>query len=819
MASRGSRSRGSEIPDAAAADRGRRIRDQQRALRRRALAWHVRRILRLVGRLALVALLVAAAGAAAVVFLFVRYSSDPNLPTLSGIADYRPKTLIKVVDREGKLIGELGAERRTLIPYAQIPKVLVEAVIAAEDADFFKHKGIDYSAVVRAALANLISARYAQGFSTITQQVVKQLLLTPDKTLRRKVQEVILARRLTEKLSKEEILEIYLNHMYFGHGRYGCEEAAQFYFAKPVGKIDAAEAALLAALLQSPERLSPRKHREAAKTRQRYVLGQMAHYGYIHRATARALAARPIVLAPEPPARINVAPEAVDAVYRRLVDIYGAERVATLGATVKTTIDLRLQEAARQVVERGLEELDGRQGYSGPSQHLSGKTLKAHRARLAAEHGKAKGIPEGKIIDAIVERLERNRDNPAAGRLILDLGGELAAVDLAAETRYATGRKPLADRFTPGDIVRVRLAPERRRGGTKERPVALELGPQAAMVVMDPTTREVLALVGGYGFRPGGFDRSLRAHRQSGSAFKPFVYATAIESRRYTAASLINDSPEVYSAWKPQNYEKEAFRGAVRLRVALKDSINTVPIKLLADLGLPLVRDIAQRTGITSPLPDSLGLSAALGTGLVTPIELANAYATFAAGGMRAAPRFVTAVGEEIMTPPSPEPALSAETAYILVSLMRSVADEGTGRAAGLRLRRPIAGKTGTSSDNKDAWFIGFSPDLLAAVWVGFDDGHKLGRGEVAGRAALPLWIELMARALATRRVRDFPQPPAIVVTRIDPASGLLAGPGSEGIAEVFLQGTTPHETAPAPGQEASADKLLLEGPGGRAVP
>jgi penicillin-binding protein 1A len=695
-------------------------------------------------------------------------------------------------------------------------------VVAAEDATFFEHRGVDYRGMLRAAVEDLLRGRFAQGGSTITQQVIKQLLLTPEKTVRRKVQEIILARRISEHLTKEEVLTIYLNHSYFGHGRYGCEEAARFYFGKSVSDIDAAEAALLAGIVQRPERLSPHKHPEAAKRRQSYVLGQMSRLGFLDHATAEKLVRAPIVVVPESAAKPGFAPEAVSEVIRLL-----SERArekgggTTSGLTVRTTIDWRLQDLARQAVERGLEEVDERQGFRGPSGHRAGAALERHRAMLE-ERWKGKLDP-GDIAEGIVVRVDRGGGAPP--RLVVDVGGKLGAVDLGAEPRYGRGGgKPLADRWKAGDLVRVRAAPERARGGGRKEgedeadgdaeallPLALELGPQAAMVVMIPRSREVLALVGGYGYRPGGFDRSLKAVRQPGSAFKPFVFAAAIDEGAYTAASIVNDAPEVYDLWKPQNYDKEAFRGPIRLRTALAHSVNTVAIKLLADIGLPEVRELAGRAGITTPQPESLGLSMALGAGSVTPIELCNAFATFPGGGAYLPPRFLTAVGSENVAVTPGQPSMRPETAFVLVSLMRSVTEEGTARAAGAKLRRPIAGKTGTSNDGKDAWFVGFSPDLIAAVWVGFDDGRRLGQGETGARTALPIWIDFMSKALADQQIRDFDQPPGIVVAPIDPATGLRAAPGSVAIDEVFIEGTAPAEVAPAQGEEGNADKILLE--------
>jgi penicillin-binding protein 1A len=780
------------------------------------------------------------AGVAGLVTMFAYYGSDPKLPKISKLDDFHPKQVTRILDRTGAPVGELGLEKRTVIPYATIPKLLVHAVVAAEDADYFNHEGIDYRGMLRAFIENVLRGRTAQGGSTITQQVVKTMLLTPERTLRRKVQEIILARQLSQKLSKEEVLGLYLNQIYYGHGRYGCEEAARYYFGKSVRDVNLAEAALLAGLPQSPERLSPRKHPDAAKTRQRYVLGQMAERGFITRAVADKTAAEPIRLAKEPLAARGMAAEAVDGVARVL-----AERnvdAGESGVTVQTTIDARLQTLARESLERGLEDLDARQGFRGPSGHLTGKALDKHHAELARLYGdgtevvtveaapargKAKAAPAPKqtrlpkgrplrdsdVVEGLVTRVEKDAADPKKAKLFLYVGQGEGAVDLALEPRYGKGGKPLADRFVPGDLVRVRLANERPHAEGGPIPLALELGPQAAMVVLDPQTHDVLALVGGYDYRPGAFDRSQRAQRQPGSAFKPIVYAAAIEAKKITPATIINDSPEVYALWKPQNYEKEEFRGPVRVRTALAHSINTVAIKVLSEVGIPQAKAVATRMGVTSPLPDELGLAMALGAMSMTPLELANVYATFASGGQRGQTSLVRAIGAEALPPAKLEPAISPDVAYVMTSLMRSVLDEGTARGAAQRLRRPAAGKTGTSNGQRDAWFVGYTPELLAAVWVGFDDMHKLGRGEAGGKTAAPIWVDFMTKALAGKPTKDFTPPPGVVIQRIDKASGLLAPPGQDAntLDEVFLDGTAPTEQAPAAGEEQSADKLLME--------
>jgi penicillin-binding protein 1A len=781
----------------------------------------VARLLRAAVGLGLLAVVLGGAG---LIGLFVYFGNDARLPAVESLRDYRPKQVTRLLDRNGAVIAELGAEKRTFVPYAEIPKILIDAVVSAEDADYWHHDGLDYRGMVRAFVENVLRGRTAQGGSTITQQVIKTFLLTPERTLRRKVQEIILARRLSQKLSKEQILELYLNQIYYGHGRYGCEEAARFFFGKSVRQIDVAEAALLAGLPQSPERLSPRKHPEAAKTRQRYVLGQLVERGYLDRATAEKLAKAPIVISRDTAPSPELAAEAVDEVSRWLNERFQDQPVAELGLRVQTTIDAKLQAQARQALEHGLEEVDARQGFRGPDGHVTGKALIKHRAALAVSRA-GKNPPQ--IYDGIVVATERNPMDPRLGQLVVDVGGQSGVVDLSLEPRYTKGTKPLLDRFTEGDLVRVRLAPDRAHPDTKidlkkvnpnaEGPLlslALDLGPQAAMIVMNPLTKQILAEVGGYDFRPGGFNRAARAVRIPGSAFKPILYAAAIESRRFTAASIVNDAPDVYDRWKPQNYEKEEFRGPVRLRVALAHSINTVAIKLLEQVGIPAVKGMAGRVGVTSPIADDVGLALALGATTVHPLEMANAYSTFAAGGLRADPVLVTKVGDEVISPAAPVAAISPDVAYVVVSLMRSVIQEGTAASAAGRLRRPAAGKTGTSNALRDAWFIGFTPELLAAVWVGFDDQKKLGRGEAGAKTALPIWTDFMVKALAGQPVRDFVQPPGIVVQRIDKATGLLPAPGKEagpdGFDEVFLDGTAPTETAPAAGQDQTADELLL---------
>src|SRR5580765_125738 len=380
------------------------------------------------GRAFIAGVLACFAGVAVVVGMFIYYGSDPKLPNLSRLDEYHPKQVTRILDRNNVPIGELGSEKRTVVPFSAMPKILVQAVVAAEDADYFKHGGVDYMGMARAFITNVLRGRKAQGGSTITQQVIKNLLLTPERSMKRKVQEIILAHRLSEKLSKEDVLALYLNQIYYGHGRYGCEEAARYFFGKSIRDVDLAEASLLAGLPQSPERLSPRKHPEAAKARQRYVLGQMADHGFIERKEAERIAAQPIRLARETAAARGVAAEEVDVVARFLSDKMGESAAFEAGTTVSTTLDARLQEVARTSLERGLEDLDARQGFRGPSGHVTGKMVDLQRHELGKTYQKF--LKGSEIIEGIVLRSEKDKtspNSPKLGKLFVDVGAGVPA--------------------------------------------------------------------------------------------------------------------------------------------------------------------------------------------------------------------------------------------------------------------------------------------------------------------------------------------------------------------------------------------------------
>lgn len=729
-------------------------------------------------------------GLGTVVGVFAYYGRATELPRMGSLRDYHPPLVTRIFDRNGLLVGEISAERRTVVPYERIPTMLIKAVVAAEDAAFFEHRGLNYLGMLRAFVTNLRAGRFVQGGSSITQQVVKTFVLSPERTMRRKVQEVILARRVETELSKEEILYLYLNQIYFGHGRYGVQEASRFFFGRDVDKLGVGELALLAGLPNSPERLSPFKHPDAAKRRQAYVLARMAKLGVISEAEARRLIEAPIRVVKSRRPFLNEAPEYMDVVRGELARLHGEERLANLGLTVYTALDVKLQMAAREAVQWGLSAIDARQGFRGRVAHLKGKRLTQTLARLRARQAE---IKEGGRYQAVVTAVDDGEE-----QLQVDLGSRTGRVLLGADSRYNPQEHAPSKRFQVGDLIWVRADGE---------DFAFDGGPQAALVAMEPETGAVLALVGGYSFHPGDFDRARRALRQPGSAFKPFIYAAALDTGRFTAASIFDDTPVQFGKWEPKNYDG-VYRGPVRLREALTHSINTVTAKLLEKVTVPPVHKLAAAAGIRSALVNDLTL--ALGTASVTPLELAVAYSTIANGGRRVEPQFIVRVGNQPVRAAEPQQALRPEVAYLVTSLMQSVVQEGTGRRA-TRLGRPVAGKTGTTNDQKDAWFVGFTPQLVAVVWVGFDTPRPLGRNETGGQAALPVWVRFMKKALAGKPKLPFKQPPGVVVKRIDPATGLLAPEGAtEVLDEVFLEGSEPRETATPPDQ-VNPDTILMK--------
>ncbi len=752
------------------------------------------------GRLGRIVLWTAVAGAlAAGVFAFVLWREiSAELPPVDQIVHYQPPVATRIYGDDGSLIGEFYVERRYLVPLDAIPQHVRLAFLAAEDADFYKHRGIDPASIVRAFLANVLHHQVVQGGSTITQQVVKQLLLTPERSYERKLKELVLALRLETKLSKDDILYLYLNQIYFGAGAYGVAAAAREFFDRGVEELSLAQAALLAGLPQAPSRYDPQRRPQQAIGRQRYVLQRMRENGFITPEEHQAAIAEQLVFAPRRPATYLAAPWYVEHVRRVLEERYGGTAPYQLGLQVYTAVNVELQRAAEEAVRAGLRELDGRQGFRGPVHHIDPRKVDSFLAREAAtkplDAGRARGVivdvrPQGLGVRTAWER------------------GFLPAAALAWGTRKLA---PAA--FKPGDVIAVTVTEEAVGGAAR---FALDQEPQVegALVAIDPYTGEVKAMVGGYDFRRSQFNRAVQAKRQPGSAFKPLIYAAAME-HGYTPASIVLDAPIALDngnqpPWMPRNYENKYY-GPTPLRYALARSLNTVTVRLVDAMGIKPVLASLPRFGFQGPLPRNLSI--ALGSTEVTPLELTRAYGVFATLGKRFDPIFITRVTDREGDPlefsgtrPHFERVMSPEIAYVITDMMKTVVEHGTGRKAA-ELGRPVAGKTGTTNDTHDAWFLGFTPDLLAGVWVGFDSERSLGKTETGGHAAAPIWTAFMKKAVADRPVVDFRVPEGVSFVQVDRATGLRASEGTEAELEVFVKGSEPKEYAPPPGEAAAAE-------------
>lgn len=770
----------------------------------------LRRILLWSGAAFLVLLL---AGFIAVLVVLDKYSD--GLPSVEDLREkYGPPQVSRVYARDERtVIGEFFAEegRRTVVPLEDIPRIMIEAVIAAEDARFRSHAGLDWFGMVRSLVVNVWKGYYAQGGSTLTQQVVRTFYLGREKTLERKVKEVLLARMVEQHLSKDQILFLYLNQICFGHGRYGVEEAARFYFGKGVREVTLAEAALLAALPKGPAIYSPRVSPEKAVARRHYVLRQMERNGFITTEQMRSADAEPIRLAPVPEGMPGWSAEFAEAVRAELSERIGEIELARGGYRIVTTLDPALQRAARRIVVERLREVDARHGYRGPLRRLPGDAVPPPGGTVLPDDA----MPEPNRI--YVGRVVSTDD--AAGTIRFRVGAAEGEVRLSAFPRYAPeGSRPSVFAEV-GARARVRFLRPPEPDGRGE--LRLELGPEAAVVLIAPATGEVVAMVGSSTGGVGEFNRVMQARRQPGSAFKPLVYLSALEARRVTPATVLDDAPVAYGAWRPRN-AGDRFLGPIPAREALARSVNVVAVKLLEETGIDRTLALARSLGIASPLRRELTL--ALGASETTPLELASAMAVVAAGGVRRTPTLIREIrhadgGLVDLGRPAPTRIVSAAAAFVLTDMLRSVIEDpdGTAHEAAGRLGRSAAGKTGTSTDARDAWFVGFTPDWVAGVWVGFDDNLPLAgeeppglsradraarrrHAESGGRTALPIWVDLMRAAHADRPETPFSRPAGVTTAIIDPATGLLAGPETPGARrEWFIEGTAPVERAPVP--------------------
>lgn len=846
-----------------------------------------------------------------VVALFLMYVSS-TLPKLVTVKDYDPLVVSEVFDRNGAVIGEFFRERRTVVPYEQIPQKLVQAFIAAEDSTFFQHSGINYFAIARAALANLKAGRKVQGGSTITQQTAKTLLLSSEKTYIRKVKDVLLAYKMEENLSKADILYLYLNQIYLGQGAYGVAEAAKVYFRKELKDLTIAEMAVLAGLPQAPSRYSPIYQPGRAKERQLYVLGRMAEEKFITQDDAKKFSEDPLTVY----IRKNYADEApyfLETVRLHLVKVLGEEQVLNKGLRIHTSIDLAFQKRAQEAVRDGLRALDKRQGYRGAEKNLTDAKeiadfLVKSRNELIDEKNQKRIIYKDGLTDALgalnLEKKENQKNIPYYiatnqivpavvtkvddqwGLVYIRFAESKGIIDLES-MKWARTPNPeqvsdqapvtkVSEVLKTGDVIKIKVIGEsfsspriadiladmaRKQKKNYKRPetlpvikdyanVELEQDPiaEGALISFGLNSRHVLSLVGGYDFARSEYNRALQAARQTGSAFKPLVYAAALDNG-FAPNSVLIDAPVVYEEqvegqgdveevkkWKPGNYDTK-FGGDILFRNALIKSKNIPTIKILEKVGVSNVASYARRLGIFSPL--NLDLSLGLGSSGVTLYEITKAFSVFPNGGKKFSPIFIlkvqSAQGQTLLENVSmdtryenelreldekfeterqayliadddakkkypklyftdPEQLISPQTAYLMNSILTGVVAEPGGTGGGARaLGKTVAAKTGTTNGYFDTWFIGYSPAIATGVWVGLDQEKTLGRGETGGRTALPIWNEYMETALKDIPNKSFDVPNNIVFVSIDNETGKLASANSQHVVkQAFLEGTEP---------------------------
>ena len=720
-----------------------------------------------------------------------------SMPDASDLADYRPPTATRVYAWDGTLIGEFSRERRIYVPYDQVPPKLAEAFLAAEDHNFFRHQGIDVGGLGRAVVKDLwngMRGKRFEGGSTITQQVAKNVLLTNDPTIGRKLKEAILARRLEQTLTKEQILDLYLNEIWLGYRSYGVGAAAYNYFGKSLGDLDLAEMAYLAALPKGPDNYQPVTHKAAAIVRRNWILGQMVELGWVSRAEGQAAMKEDLKVQTSPSrAHYRDADYFVEEVRQEALGSLG-QKLNEGGYYMRTTLDPRLQSVAREALMKGLETYDRRKGWRGAWGHVA--TLEDwERAAKAISQPSERRAWRAAVIEDVAGNSAR-----------VQVAGERPGEILPQDVRWAIAGKGL----TRGDLVFVEPA---EGGGYNLRQVPQVNG---AIVVVEPTSGRVLALVGGYSYSLSKFNRATQAMRQPGSAFKPFVYATALENG-YTPASEVLDAPiELRGAsadetWKPRNYENKYY-GMLTLRKGLELSRNTMTVRLAQAIGMQKIRDTAIRAGVVNDMSPVLAM--ALGAGETTPFKLTGAYAAFLNGGRKVEPHLIELVqdregktvyradkrdcpscsgpyqGED---PPTLQPGgkqiFDPITAYQMTSMMQDVVAHGTGYAAHV-LGSEYGGKTGTTNEYRSAWFVGFNPQMIVGVFVGFDDNRSLGENQTGAAAAVPIFIDFMAQAMRGHAVGQFRAP--------DDAKFLLVN----GRNEAFRNGTQPRGARPLAGPQ-----------------
>lgn len=744
-----------------------------------------------------------------------------DLPEIDRLRDVELQVPLRVYSKDEKLIAEFGEKRRQPVTYSEVPEAMIQAFLAAEDDRFFVHPGVDYQGLIRAAVDVIRTGKKSQGGSTITMQVARNFFLSKEKTYSRKLNEIFLSLKIEQGLSKEQILELYLNKIYLGNRSYGIAAAAQVYYGRTLNELSLAQTAMVAGLPKAPSKYNPLANPQRALVRRNYVLGRMHTLGFIDDNKYKTAIDEPISAKLHAAGVELYSPYIAEMVRSDIFSKYGDDTY-TKGYRVYTTIDSQLQQRATSSLRMALNDFDRRHGYRGPEAQIPlpdnadastwSKALSGYRTVGNLTPGIVTKVEDKKVNVFLADKQEIEIDwkGLSWARLYID------------QNKVGPKLKSASDILHVGDIIRVQRTDERWL-------LAVLPNVSGAIVSINPNDGAINALSGGFDFFASKFNRVIQAQRQPGSNFKPFVYSAALE-KGFTPASIIDDAPivvkeEDQTEWRPENYSKKFF-GPTRLRYALAKSRNLVSIHLLNQVGIKYTIDYAERFGFDKKrLPRALSL--ALGTASLTPLEVVTAYSVFANGGFLVKPYYIERVedidgkvlnsekrliacpdceklikaGQQIDESQNAPRVLDERNVYLMVDIMRDVVRYGTGRRAGYTLKRQdIAGKTGTTNDQRDAWFSGFAADVVTTAWVGFDQNESLGNRETGGRAALPMWIDYMKLALKDKPEFFRPEPAGIVTVRIDPVSGLLASTGQEdAIFEMFRSENVPTEYAPEP--------------------
>ncbi len=722
----------------------------------------------------------AAAGAGT----FTGYFLNADLPDVRALEDYQPPTITQILDQQGRTVQQFAEQKRIVVPLHRLSQHLQKAVIAVEDSNFYGHMGVDPWAVARAIVRDIKEARWAEGGSTLTQQLAKILFLRPEKTIRRKIQEALLAMHIEKTYTKQEILAFYLNQIYMGHGRYGMEAASRYYFGISAADLSIDQAALLAGLIQRPEGYSPVRHAEHALRRRNKVITRMLAEGLIAPEAASAATAAPVVVARQL-ADESPAPYFAEEIRKVLSARYGDDALLREGLTVRTSFELELLNAAARALARGLRVLDKRQGFRRPERHVlsdQAVTLESYK-----HPGWERPLAQGDFVTGLVMKVARDAATIRVGAQTARIGPADAAW---------TGSKDMSALLKPGDLTSFEV---KSAGETLALALDQEPAVEGAVLALSPQTGDILAMAGGYDFNRSQFNRATQAMRQSGSAFKPFIMAAAIDGG-FRPSDILMDEPTIFvdqrtgEPYQPENYSRR-YSGVVTLRRTLEDSINIPTVTVLNALGYDRTVAYAKNFGFASKLYPYPSL--ALGTSEVTLMELTAAYGAFPAGGILATPRYYNEIRdrdgnvlEEVKR--ERREVMRDDVAAVMVSQMQGVVQRGTAASAA-PLGTAIAGKTGTTDDYTDAWFIGFTPDLVVGVWVGYDKKITLGTQETGAKAALPIWIETVGSWLKDRPAQEFPLSAGVVTLPVDADTGLRVAPElgcKQVIMETFIKGT-----------------------------